>query len=79
MNLTFEITRKIKEFEARKCTSEKGFDTDGDDDLYHFHYDNHDDHVADDDDTDHWAPQYHPPWSHLGSSSCVISTQVMDK
>ena len=53
MNLTFEITRKIKEFGARKCTSEKGFDTDGDDDLYHFHYDNHDDHVADDDDTDH--------------------------
>ena len=26
MNLTFEITSKIKEFGARKCTNEKEFD-----------------------------------------------------
>ena len=53
---------------------------DGGDGYYNFYDNNHDDHVVDDDDdSHHWAPQYHPPWSHLGSSSCVISTQVMDK
>ena len=31
----------------------KNLITDGDDDCYHFHDNNHDDHVLDDNDTDH--------------------------